>query len=678
MLDFLKRMFGGGGPEAALLDTEELALWYEALSPQDKRLFTNQVASQVRGSRRARGRNLRSEAIGQLAFEHDGPDGAVPIHNIKVELWDRDPGTPDDFLGDGYTDAEGRFRIRYDPDDAGPMDLPDLELRVFEPHHRFRRDGHVDDRWRRVWSERGADDCTDALYDFGLVRIPYWEYDPEAPIARVLITEEGQAPTSYAPGRNLAMLKAVNPIELVKRKHLKRTDESLSLSAIQGDYPKSLTTELEAKEPGSTRSDAFFGDRFLRGMLAGALDGDPDVPGQYRVYQHWNSYEHDGEHALPNVDVRFKLLDDGSLVPVRIRLGLREPGATAANSPVTWHDLEPGHAHWEPAKRLARMSATLDVELGSHLAQCHLNAEQYVLAGHRNLRLSPIRYLLFPHLREVVLINHSAASFLIGPTGYITRACALTAEGIDQRIGQLMGTFDWAGYEPMQPISDKHLYARAAQLFWRVLGDHLDGFFARHEEEIEKHWLEIHRFSDDLVRHSPPFFACRHLRTHVMGQDVDWFERSERTDLDAERVVVDGVERAVSPVTTSDTPQEGDLARLKQLCRYVVFMTTFRHAWANNKQWDDGGEVLYTCLGLRWGDHGVLVGEDDLSIAPTPRHATEMLWISYMLSMTRYGFLLRNEEEDVDPQLVDRLREHVSEFAELDLDLDTVSSRINI
>jgi hypothetical protein len=677
MLELLRRWFGGDRLEEPLLDPEELALWYEALSPVDQRQFTDRVVRQVRGSRQAKGRDLRAEAVGRLVFEHDGPDGPRPLHNMKVELWDRDPGTPDDFLGEGFTDADGAFRIRYDPDDAGPMDLPDLELRVFEPHHTFRRDGTLTDRWRRIWSERGADDFGGSRYDFGAVRIPYGEYDPTWPIPHVLITEEGQAPTSYAPGRNIAMLKAVNPIELIKRRHLARGDDHLSLSAIQGDYPRSLTTTTEAEAPGSTRSDRWFGERFLRGMLAGTLDGDPDVPGQYRVYQHWNSYEHDGLHALPNVDVRFRL-EDGHLIPVRVLLGLREPGATAPNSPVTKHDIGPEDPRWRPALRLARISATLDTELGSHLAQCHLNAEQYCLAAQRNLRRSPLRALLFPHLREVVLINHAANSFLIGPTGYITRACALTSDAINERLVQLMGTFDWKGYRPAPPLSEEHHYARAANLFWDLLGEHVAAYFAEHEAALREHWLEVRRFSEDLVAHSAPFFACRHLRTHVQGQAAPWFQRTERTDLDAERAVVGGVPRAVTPVTASDTPQEGEWEDLQQLARYVIFLTTFRHAWANNKQWDDGGEVLYACLGLRWGERGVLVPEDDLSVAPTPRHATEMLWISYMLSMTRYGFLLRNEEEDIHPRLVDLLRAKVAEFAELDLDLDTVSSRINI
>ncbi len=670
---WVSSLFGrSASAEQPLLTPDELAQWYESQGEAGRRAITDELGDRVRGreSVRTGGKDKRAKAVGRLVFEVDGPDGPVPLHHMKVELWDRDPGSPDDYLGEGVTDADGRFEIPYDPDDAGAFDLPDLDLRVFEPHHTFRRDGTVLDRWRRIWSVEGADDFDGLFYDFEDVRIPYWEY-ADGLIPRVMIPEEGQAPTAYAPGRNLAMLKAVAPIEIVKRKHLgsAASGADIDLLSIQNDYPPSLTRSLEKERPGYTRSDEYFGLRFMNGMLAGPMDRDPEDPDRYWVYHHWNSYPQDGVHCLPNVAVRFEV-EDGVLMPVVIDLWLREPGATAGGSPTTHHRIEKDDDDWAAAKRLARISATLDTELGSHLAQCHLNAEQYAIAAQRHLRRSPIRWLLQPHLREVVLINQSAGNFLIGDSGYITRACALTEDGINQRLVQLMGSFDWKGWAPAPPISDKHHYARAGNLFWEILTNHIDAFIEEHRAAIEASWVEIERFADDLVRNSAEFFACGYLQSHVIGRPAEWFQRKERMDLEAEREEHGGVRRVVSRIETVE-----DLA---QVCRYIIFMTTFRHAWANNKQWDDGGEVLYTCLGLRWGDHGVLVGEDDLSVAPDAGHATEMLWISYMLSKTQYGFLLRNEEEDVHPRFVDMLREKVKTFAELELDLDTVSSRINI
>ena len=114
-------------------------------------------------------------------------------------------------------------------------------------------------RWRRIGSERGPDDHGGLQHDFGTLRLPYWEYDPATPLARLLVVEEGTPPTAYAPGRSLAMLKAVAPIELIKRQHLLqgRLGQAPSLAKIQADYPESTTVRMERESPGSTRSDAY-------------------------------------------------------------------------------------------------------------------------------------------------------------------------------------------------------------------------------------------------------------------------------------------------------------------------------------------------------------------------------------------------------------------------------------
>ncbi|RKG75401.1 hypothetical protein D7W79_20390 [Corallococcus exercitus] len=671
--------FSSKTAEPPLLEAEELARWYAGLGLKERLAVSRNLVKQVRAPRAVRDTStLSARARGRLVFEQDGPQGPIPLHHIKVELWDRDFGTPDDFLGETFTGPDGAFEIRYDPEDAGEGDLPDLELRFFEPQHTFRQDGRVVETWKRIGSEHGPDDHGGREYDFGTLRLPYWEYDPSTPLARLLVVEEGTPPTAYAPGRALAMLKAVAPIELVKRQHQLqiRMGQAPSLAKIQADYPETMTVRMERESPGSSRSDAWFGERLLNGMFSSILDRDPEDAQAFRLYLPWNAYEQDGVHCLPDVDLRLRLVD-GKLMPQRIILGMREPGATAAGSPVTRRTFTPADgADWEAAKRMARVSATLDVELGNHLGQCHFNVEQYAIAAHRNLRRNPLRWLLMPHLREVVLINHAANGFLVGPTGYIKRASALTEAGINQRLEHLLGSYDWKGFAPAPPVCEGHRYAKAGQLFWKLLGEHIDAFFAEHGAEIEAQWQEVHRFSDDLVAHSTPAFVCRYLRARVPGKEAPWFVRSERMDLGAK--VAEPAARAVSAVTRTDAPHAGEMEALKSLCRYVIFFATFRHAWANNLQWEDAGEVLYSCLGLRWGKNGALSTEADLDVAPTPDVATEMLWISWMLSKTNYGFILSNEEEDVHPRLLELLRAHAAQFAALGLDVRTVSSRINI
>lgn len=677
-------------PEDALLTDDsqpissaELALQYENLD-EAGRQRVSRLLEELRANRPPKNRSHRVH--GRLVFETPLRDGSdKPLHAMLIELWDRDPGNPDDFLARGETDAEGYFELGYDPADAGAGDLPELELRIFETQHTYHVDARLELTPRLIHIINSPDDVSTQDYDFGTQRIPYWEYDPNTPLPRAFIPEQGNPPQGYAPGRTMTMIKEIAPLELVKRKHLllnKLDPHKPTLAEIHADYPENLTRRLERENPGSTRSDEFFGERILNGMTASLLNKDPHVPGRYWLYHHWNSYEHDGLHALPNVDMRF-VIRDGKLYPVQITLFLREPGASAPNSPLTVHTFTPESGPgWLQAKRIARVSAALSAELDAHLTTTHLNTEQYAVAAYRNLRKNPVRFLLFPHLKEVVLINHSANTFLLGENGHITRACALTADALEQRIRETMGTLDWKNWHPRQPLTPGHHYAQAANLFWQVIGEYVEAFFEQNRAEIERHWHEIHRFSDELVAHSVPLFLCDYLQGQVIPPRVsDWFLPEERMDLSAQRTPIedtDGQSHALSPITQADVPAAGDFDNLKQVCRYVIMHATFMHTWPNARQYDDGGDVFYNGLGLRFGEHGIFSPENDESIAPDPVIATEQLWISYMLSKSGYGFILKNEERDIHPDLPKRLRQQRQAFADWGLDIKELQSRTNI
>lgn len=656
----------------APLDADDVRAWYAALPAEERARWSARIRARG-GAARPAGAPRR--ATGRLLFSRDGASGPIPLHHLRVELWDRDPGGRDDFLGAAETDLDGRFTIPYDPRDAGEGDVPDLELRALEPQHVWDAEGRGCDRYARIFTLQGPDDVDVEAFDFGDVRVPWWEYDPDRAIPRLLVPAQGTPPEGYAPGRALAMFRAVDPIEVQKRKHLARIamGRAPDLDAIQADYPPSRTTEGEAAAPGSTRTAEWFGERLLNGFFSSVLDRDwdlPDDPDAFRVVHPWNAYEQDGEHCFPSVDIRLRRSEIG-VVPARITLGFRARGARAPMSPVTRVEVTPDDGpRWRAALRFARVSATYEAELSNHLAQCHLNVEQYTLAARRNLRACPLRALLFPHLREVSVINHAADDFLLGPRGYVTRAGALTERGVEARLLHAMGGFDWKGFRPQPPLCAAHRAARAGALFWDLLGEHVDAFLAEHRDAIAATWAEVRRMSDDLVSHAVPYFACSFVRQRVAGRDAPFFQRAERTDHDGHGA------RAVSALTTRDAPEADDWANLAQLCRYVIFFATFRHAWANNLQWDDGGEVRYANLGLRWTDADPLT--DDDAALPAPAEATEMLWISWLLSKTSYGAIVTDEDRDVHPRLVRLVRARRDELAALGLDVDRVGARINI
>ena len=116
------------------------------------------------------------------------------------------------------------------------------------------------------------------------------------------------------------------------------------------------------------------------------------------------------------------------------------------------------------------------------------------------------------------------------------------------------------------------------------------------------------------------------------------------------------------------------------MCCYVIITATFLHTWINEHQYEDIGEVLYSCLGLRFGDkeHGIMSPENDWSIAPDLTRSTQMMWFSNFLSRTEYGFIVKNEDGDMDPRLIEMFLAKKEEFEQYKVAIDQIESRTNI
>jgi hypothetical protein len=319
---------------------------------------------------------------------------------------------------------------------------------------------------------------------------------------------------------------------------------------------------------------------------------------------------------------------------------------------------------WAAAKRILRVNKVFFGQGAEHLGRAHLNVEQYALAAARNLRRSPVRWLLGPHLREVSAINHAASRTLLGETGYLVEGSALTARSAGALLAATLGGCDWAGWAPRRPLGPEHRYARAAGLYWAAVADHVAWFLAEHEADVRACWGEILAFSRELVGHSVP-------HRPDPGRAAWYDDREAGTD--ARRLSVGGVRRAVSAVTTREAPDSEDLARLADLCRYVIFHATFFHTWSNDGLWDDGAEPAYTSLGL---DADLMERPDAAGLSPF--EATTQLYFAHYLSHMDRGFILRNEDGDIHPRLVDRVTDLRIDLAALGLDVGRLRSRINI
>lgn len=630
---------------------------------------------------------------GKLTFAKKN-DFSVPIHHMPVTFWART------WLGgwrkfaEGETDRKGDFKLYFDFLESRKFRYRNFYFQIYQTTHIFY---HQDSKEVRPQNEVfesikiKKSEFTGMGYNLNNIQLFYWEYRDEVPFPRVVIKDHDQdAPEYYSKGRNVAIEAQFIPVEITKDEHLAEiaiNPDMLSIPKIQEDYPINLTVAMEKELPYSTRCDYWFGRRMMNGMNCATFQEDTIEKGTYWVkYFGSCNYAINNEFAFPTTEAQFKLAKNGLPVPIKIKI----TGPTNAynKDPFQEKIITPNDgALWEQAKRVMRVSGGLSTELDDHFAGTHLNTEQYAIAVRRNLRRSPIAELLLPHVKEVALVNHSADTILIGP-GYIPKASALTAEGIVERAKDMLGVLDWKNWEPMKPISESHTYAKAENLFWEVVDEFVTNFFNENEAEIIKEWYEIYRFSNTLVEKSVPLFHSSIDQNHQNENErkrheerVAYYHDRYRLDMHLQREVIDGVTKCVSPITKNpERPEEGDLEHLKDACKYIIMMATFMHAWVNEHQYEDIGEVLYSSLGLRFSDaeEGIFQPEDHYAIAPDLTRATQMMWFSNLLSRTEYGFITRNEEGDIHPDFIKILEGKRKEFEALHVEIDNIESRTNI
>ena len=658
--------------------------------PRRETIFLNQINSSV---------------IGRLTFS-DKNDYHTPIHHMHLELWAKTRLRQWIKLSEADTDWDGHFELPFDMSVIHRNRIAkNIRLEIYHTNtHKFNehpiedtaafRAERINSLFKTIKISKG--DLVGLSYNLGTMPIFYWEYRHDTNLPRVVINDHDKdAPQKYPQARIDAIVKQFIPVELTTKKHLRKIREGkpLTIEEIQADYPENLTVAMEKIKPGITRSDEWFADRMVNGMYASTLDKDPENPNLYWLYYHWSSYDHRKDYAFNDISMKFSINKEGYFLPESITLkGPTKPNESQ-QSKIT---LTPNDGKkWEAAKRVARVSGGILTEIDKHFTETHLNTEQYAIAAYRNIRRNPVGSVLFPHLRSVVLINHTADQILIKDDGYINRATALSSAGINKRVYDVLGTLDWKNWQPMKPLSNKHRYAYTANLFYDVLVDYIDEFFASHEAEIIEEWFEIFSFSQDVVKHAVEPFLCKHLQKELKANPKagkttnapNWYTSENRMDLSLEKPFVDDTFKAVSHITTKpkldiNNPEEykQELNQLKKACAYIIFNASFGHFWANTKQYDDIGEIRYSSLGIRLGQEpdGILGDEKDDSIAPDLAIATQMMWWSNMLSKTGYGYIMRNEQGDINPLLIQKLKAKETEFNALGIDIYNIQSETNI
>ncbi len=612
---------------------------------------TNQKRAKAlaRARRKAERKSPSARVTGRLVFASTaGTDSPKPLAHMTVQLWDRDLLGTDDWLGEADTDIHGRFHIDFDPADAGRHDTPDLELRVVD---RYAGRDEV------LLVVDGPDNHKADAHDFGDVGVPFYEYHPDLPLAHVHTfkldkrTVDG-LPQRYAPGRKLALARVANRVLGQRLKHY-TIDRETRLEDIQADY-RGLTRYQTPTRPGLNATDD---QRFVYKTLNGACPSlfTRTDDGLLHIVRTWDRFELDGQHRLPNVHAVFRP-DGDHLVPVSITLQERTNNAPEPHAPLDpARTFRPGERGWADAIHRFECANYVYTQVANHLGRGHFNAEQMALAAFRNLRKSPLSTLLFPHLKEVMIINVEGESAIFGPDGLITQNSALTEHSLAGAIA-LHSSIDWRGWRPRQPLTADHDYARIANLVWDAICEHVDSFLSAHLDGILATWSEVVGLSDDLVAHSVAYEPWPLLPGHVHH------DLSEEADPSAPRRTVGGVVRCMSPIVAGDTPSPEDLRQLGQFCAYAIFHAGFFHGWINDTT--DSLEASYA--------------QYNPAADSTPRELTNHISLNLALSQTRYGLVLADEDGDIPASFKAAVEARAEQLAALGYDVRQLRSRTNI
>lgn len=606
-------------------------------------------------------------ARGRIIFSNKHGGQEIPVQNMKIQLWDLDI-VKNDFLADGHTKADGSFELEYDPASAGERrgDKPDLVLRLLDREYSYDKDGVATSQFSVVASFDGEADVTASVYDFGTLEAAYWEYENPEDSTKVAFTPrvavvEGRVPQPQRTGHSIAQAAAAlkNSLRFVKFNLINKFNPDRPTVKELEHYPANLTRKMGADK---SRSDEYLAELVLNGF-------NPCIPtktgdGKFVVAFRWDGVTQDGRHFAPNTTATFRLEND-ALVLESMAIQKRMAGAPDAHAiSRSAQTYTPDSPVWDGVKRLFRVNYFAFGEVNSHLTGTHLNIEQYIVAIRRHVHRSPVARLLLPHFFGTVAVNLGANTLLITKDGLVGKGSALTPESVAFVSRAYLGTLNWVNWKPRKPICKGHRFAKLSQLYWDVLTQYVDEYFVKNSAEIDANWAEILSMSNELVRHAVPYVA----------ESNNFYDMGEINGQNNPHPIVDGVAVALSPVCESGQADAAGTENLKQLCRYLLFHATFKHSWVNDSQFDIGGEVMFASLGV---DDDLTSEQVDPNRVVPADEALLQPFITYLLAYTRYGYIVRNEDDDMNPALIKILKNNTDKFRELGMDIRDIRSCIN-
>eukprot|EP01060_Flectonema_neradi_P034241 TRINITY_DN594_c11_g1_i1.p1 TRINITY_DN594_c11_g1~~TRINITY_DN594_c11_g1_i1.p1 ORF type:complete len:603 (+),score=135.34 TRINITY_DN594_c11_g1_i1:68-1876(+) len=591
-------------------------------------------------------------AVGKLVFDKEVDGKQQPLHNILVNLLDDDYLSSKN-LGTARTDMDGNFDIKYDRNAINMFDKPDLRIVIQMEETYYNENGDIIKKLVDLPSFKGTthNNVDDVKFDFGTIKVACYEY----------ITD-GRSCTPRVDNINFPLPN--NQRKGRKRAGLGTLSKFIAVKTGLKSYPLNETRLMGEVSQG----DKHFVEYAINGFSPFLLKVRDDDT--YFIDIKYDGYQQDTKHFGANSTALFKKKGDDLVltgIEVEKRVGNWQPrGNATLSKPKLYTPDNCSEEMWKRVKFLWRTNAFTFGQAVTHVADCHFNIEQYLIPVMRNVRLNPIVSLLSPHFQGTLEVNVGTNKLLSDPDQMIGSASALTPDSVQNVVRDAFGTRNWFGFSPRQPICESHTYAKAANIFWDLLKDYVNEFFSKHEKEIKNHWNEIHLMSKDLIRNAVPLFK----------EPFEFYDTNEVNPDDAPRAENgDGVTAAVSPVTKSDTCNDNDYSNLKQMCCYVLFKATFQHHHVHDHQFQVAGDTSFALFGF---EYDLLLDEerslDDVASAAVKQ---KQLDLAFVLPLTKYGLILKNEDGDINPDFAKRVAEKRDEFAKLGYDADLIRCVIN-
>ena len=607
--------------------------------------------------------SLKHLVRGTIMFE--APNDK-PMHHVTVLLFSDEH---DDPIGRGDTDMEGKFEITYDPSGGYPLDL-----RIEVCHHevRYASNGVMRPRLKPLVNAEVPEALSVNVkdHDFGTLFLPCWQRAERAKsfTPRLVVDAEHVLPQQQRAGRLRAgryvkfnTFLGFNPLvevfgRITKNKTMEMRDDKRSLMPESDDYHVELALNgFNPKLMKRQSENVFYMDFSYKGIGL------------------------DGIHVAPDSTAYFTKCEEGYLNLTSIELRRRKedhltsPFAEYGDAHTFKHDMEgeDGRDLWDRVKRIWRCNYFFFGEVNTHLTETHLNVEQYIIPIMRNVRRSPLFTILAPHFYGTVDINHKADQILTGGKGLVVSTSAVTSYSVADVVHNHFKTLNWHGWTPREPLAKNHTFAHLQKLFWTVITEYVDTFFEENQEAIEANWIEIKLMSDELVDNAKEYDDTI--------EDEPWQDKNELNKRDSPRVTRRGRIVTVSPVTNDEKITDGNRAEnienLKQFCRYLIHHTTLRHTYINDRQFDLGGDPDFASLGLE-RDMTDLTVDAELGITKSLEDIHRQT--TYALSSVKYGLLMKDEDNDINPVLKELLQKNEATFSKLGQDIDDIRSCINI